>query len=63
MKLEEIDRGFQELGLADDSARRSLRRLADLAPRAPEPSYETATVAHTAPQTTGVPDAKLEPGS
>lgn len=63
MTPDEIDQGFRDLGLADDLTRRSLRRLADLVPQPLEPSYETATVAHTTEQTARATDAKLEPGS
>jgi len=63
MTPEEIELGLSDLGLGDGEMRRSLQRLAHLAPKPPEPSYETATVAHTAGLTTGIPDAKLEPGS
>jgi hypothetical protein len=63
MTPDEIDLGLRDLGLADDVARRSLQRLAELAPKPPQASYDTATVAHTAGQTASVPDAKLEPGS
>lgn len=63
MSPEEIERGLRDLGLTDEAKRRSLRRLAELAPHPPKPSYETRTVAHTSEQTARVADAKLEPGS
>jgi hypothetical protein len=63
MTPDEIERGLRDLGLADDATRRSLQRLADLSPAPLQPSYETATVAHTTEQTARVADAELEPGS
>lgn len=63
MTPDEIERGLRDLGLGSGETHRSLQRLAHLAPKPPDPSYETATVAHTTGPTTGIPDAKLEPGS
>lgn len=62
MKPDEINQGLRDLGLANADTRRSLQRLADLAPKSPAPAHDTATVAHTTGPTTSIPDAKLEPG-
>lgn len=59
----DIDRGLRELGLADDSVRLFLARLADLAPKRPALSYESVTAAHTAPDLSGVRNAELESDS
>jgi hypothetical protein len=47
MTLEEMQRRFCELGLAEEGVRDSLRLLADLAPATSNPQYETTVVAHT----------------
>jgi len=63
MTRDEIERGLRDLGLADDVIRRSLQRLAELAPSPPKAIYETMTAAHTSDETTRSIDARLEPGS
>ena len=63
MTTEEIQCGLRDLGLADDSVRRSLHRLASLASRSPAPAYETITAAHTANEPARVANAELERGS
>lgn len=60
---EEIDRGFQDLGLSDEKIRQDLASLSQLTPPEVRPSYETVTAAHTSLEPKELTDAELESGS
>lgn len=62
MKLtsEEIERGFQELGLIDAKTLEVLKTLSRMTQPKAQPRYETITVAHTLQQSQEHNHAELE---